>query len=141
MILRQSNKHLTKPEEYLTGKAHPSVFEGGWVDTLKMVKLAHDIRLDNIPPLVQLRVALEDKPLSGRDFFEPPGVWQQRQWAKDLGKGAYEVTQTFPHAGAFMVMLRVASRGVEFRHLPATDVFVAKDSKEEVKADAPKTNP
>lgn len=61
--------------------------------------------------------------------FQPPGVWQQRQWAKSLGGGVYEITQTFPHAGLFSVMFRVASRGVEYRHLPATDVTVAEGSK------------
>jgi YVTN family beta-propeller protein len=73
--------------------------------------------------------------------FEPPGVWQQRQWAKALGGGVYEVTQTFPHAGTFSVMFRVASRGVEYRHLPATNVTVTEGNKEDVKANAPKANP
>lgn len=61
--------------------------------------------------------------------FQPPGVWQQRQWAKGVGGGVYEITQTFPHAGVFSVMFRVASRGVEYRHLPATNVTVAEGSK------------
>lgn len=73
--------------------------------------------------------------------FEPPGIWQQRQWAKDLGGGLYEVTQTFPHASMFSVMFNVASRGVTYRDLPATSVAVTEGSKEDVKADAPKTNP
>jgi hypothetical protein len=72
--------------------------------------------------------------------FEPPGVWQQRQWAKGLGGGVYEVTQTFPHAGTFSIMFRVASRGIEYRHLPATNVVVNEGSKKDVKADAPKAN-
>jgi hypothetical protein len=41
----------------------------------------------------------------------------------------------------FSVMFRVASRGVEFRHLPATNVVVTEGSKEDVKAGAPKANP
>ena len=61
--------------------------------------------------------------------FQPPGIWQQRQWAKAVGEGVYEVTQTFPHAGTFSVMFRVASRGVEFRHMPATSVAVTEGSK------------
>ena len=73
--------------------------------------------------------------------FEPPGIWQQRQWAKDLGGGLYEVEQTFPHASMFSVMFSVASRGVSYRDLPATNVTVTEGSKEDVKADAPKTNP
>ena len=56
MIFRSTNAHLSGPGDYLTGKAHPTVFEGTWVDALKMVELAHQIRLENIPPLVGLKV-------------------------------------------------------------------------------------
>jgi YVTN family beta-propeller protein len=56
--------------------------------------------------------------------FEPPGVWQQRQWAKDVGEGEYEVSQVFPRAGLYKIMLRSASRGVSFADLPATSVTV-----------------
>jgi hypothetical protein len=56
--------------------------------------------------------------------FEPPGVWQQRQWAKDVGEGEYEVSQVFPRAGLYKIMLRAASRGVSFADLPATSVTV-----------------
>ncbi len=73
MILRRTNKHLKDPSEYLTGKAHPTVFEGSWVDAGKMVDLAHEIRADNIPPMVQLKVVEEDAAVLGQDFFEPFG--------------------------------------------------------------------
>jgi hypothetical protein len=56
--------------------------------------------------------------------FEPPGIWQQRQWAKEVGEGEYEVTQTFPRPGLYKVMLRVSSRGVAFADLQATLVPV-----------------
>ena len=56
--------------------------------------------------------------------FEPPGVWQQRQWAKEVSAGEYEVTQVFPRAGVYNVMVRVASRGVAFADLPFTRVSV-----------------
>jgi YVTN family beta-propeller protein len=56
--------------------------------------------------------------------FEPPGVWQQRQWARDLGGGLYEITQLFPHAGAYNIMLRVESRGARFADLPYTRVSI-----------------
>ncbi|MBE3069676.1 MAG: hypothetical protein IMZ66_05520, partial [Planctomycetes bacterium] len=59
MILRLTGKPIADPKEYLTGKAHPTVFEGSWVDDLKMVEMAHAIHLDDIPPMVQLRVAEE----------------------------------------------------------------------------------
>ena len=77
MILRSTNKQLTNPKDYLTGKAHPTVFEGSWVDALKMVKLAHEITAETIPPMVQLKVAEEDKAENGRDFFEPRGTTEK----------------------------------------------------------------
>lgn len=57
--------------------------------------------------------------------FEPPGVWQQRQWAKEVGKGVYETTQVFPRDGLYYVMLRVKSRGIWFNDLAYTPVPVA----------------
>ena len=77
MILRSTNKQLKEPQEYLTGKAHPTVFEGSWVDALKMVKLAHEITAETIPPMVQLKVLEEDTPVNGRDYFEPAGVTEK----------------------------------------------------------------
>jgi len=72
MLLRFTNKHLQDPaKEYLTGKAHPPVFEGSWVNDLKMVQMAHEITLEDLPPLALLKVVEEDAPLDGRDFFEP----------------------------------------------------------------------
>ncbi len=72
MILRKSNKHLKSEEEYFTGKAHPSVFEGSWVDESKMVQLAHQIPVDKIPPLVRLKVEEEETAKFGRDYFDLP---------------------------------------------------------------------
>ncbi len=72
-VFRASNKNVTKPEDYFTGKAHPTVFEGSNVDAIKMVKTAHAITKDTIPPLVKLKVVEEDTPENGRDFFELPG--------------------------------------------------------------------
>jgi hypothetical protein len=72
MIFRSSNKQLKDPKEYLTGKAHPPVFEGSWVDELKMVKAAHDMQLKKIPALVQLKVVEEDEPVPGKDMFDGP---------------------------------------------------------------------
>ena len=74
MLLRFTSKRLADPaKEYLTGKAHPTVFEGGWVNDLKMVQLAHEIAADELPPLALLKVVEEDAPADGRDFFEPGG--------------------------------------------------------------------
>jgi hypothetical protein len=73
MILRMSNKSVAGEKEYLSGKAHPTVFQGSEVDALKMIQMAHDITADALPPLVQLSVAEEDAAECGRDFFEPAG--------------------------------------------------------------------
>jgi hypothetical protein len=77
MILRSSNKHLASPKEYLTGKAHPTVFEGSWVDPLKMARAAHAILPGDVPPMIQLKVVEEDRPVNGRDFFEPAGLTER----------------------------------------------------------------
>ncbi|HJQ70438.1 MAG TPA: YncE family protein [Blastocatellia bacterium] len=83
--------------------------------------------------VVGLRFKLTDsvtsQPLTGlRDVqvlaFEPPGVWQQRQWARDLGDGLYEVMQTFPRAGLYNILLRVGSRGARFADLPNTRLTI-----------------
>jgi hypothetical protein len=73
MIFRRSNKNVPHIQDYLTGKAHPTVFDGSQVDALKMVELAHEITLGAVPPLVQLSVVEEDAAECGRDFFEPAG--------------------------------------------------------------------
>jgi YVTN family beta-propeller protein len=56
--------------------------------------------------------------------FEPPGIWQQRQYAKEVEAGVYEITQTFPHDGLFHVMVRAASRGTTYADFPFTIVQV-----------------
>jgi hypothetical protein len=59
---------------------------------------------------------------------EPPGVWQQRQWAHEIGEGVSEVTQSFPQVGLYRVMLQISSRGVGFPDLPFTEVTVLSDA-------------
>ncbi len=69
MILRSCYKTVAAPEDYLTGKAHPTVFDGAQIDALKMVNMAHGIAADATPPVVQLSVVEEDEPVVGRDYF------------------------------------------------------------------------
>lgn len=75
--------------------------------------------------------AVTKQPVKGLDdvqvlVFEPPGIWQQRQWAREVEDGVYEITQTFPHVGLFNVMLRIQSRGINYADLPFTSVTVEK---------------
>ncbi|HEX8492265.1 MAG TPA: YncE family protein [Pyrinomonadaceae bacterium] len=82
---------------------------------------------------VSLRFKITD-PLTGQPVggledvqilvFEPPGIWQQRQYAKEVEAGVYEIMQTFPHEAVFHVMVRVASRGTTYADLPFTRVAV-----------------
>ena len=73
MIFRSCNKPVASQDDYLTGKAHPTVFEGSQLDALKMVEMAHEITEDALPPLIQLRVVREDQAVPGRDFFTAGG--------------------------------------------------------------------
>lgn len=72
MILRRTSRLLKDPGDYLTTRAHPTVFEGSAVDDLAMVRLAHDMQADNLPPMVQLKVLEEEQPVRGKDFFDMP---------------------------------------------------------------------
>ncbi len=70
MIFRSSNKQVEKPADYLTGKAHPPVFDGKNLDPARMVTLAHEMTADALPPMVQLKVVEEDEGVVGRDYFD-----------------------------------------------------------------------
>jgi hypothetical protein len=70
MIFRTSNRVLAKPEDYLTGKAHPTAFQGSQVDAEKMVTLAHAITSEVLPPMVRIKVLEEDQAVLGRDYFD-----------------------------------------------------------------------
>jgi hypothetical protein len=74
MILRSTSKQLMTPQEYLTGKAHPTAFLGSALDPLRMVRLAHEITIETLPPVVRMSVVEEDVAENVRDFFEPAGV-------------------------------------------------------------------
>jgi YD repeat-containing protein len=70
MVFRRSNQRVETFEDYLTGKAHPTVFDGNTIDELRMINLAHEIKPEKVPPVVQLRVVDEDEPRLGIDYFE-----------------------------------------------------------------------
>lgn len=70
MIFRASNKSVLKSEDYLTGAAHPTVFEGKNLDVEKMIDMAHSMREDALPPWVELKVIEEQAFEPGRDYFD-----------------------------------------------------------------------
>jgi tetratricopeptide (TPR) repeat protein len=69
-IFRTTYKLVKKPEDYFTGIAHPSVFDGSQIDSLKMVEAAHAMTDETIPPVARIRVEQQDRSIVGRDYFD-----------------------------------------------------------------------
>ncbi|MCA9068331.1 MAG: hypothetical protein KDA84_05380, partial [Planctomycetaceae bacterium] len=70
MIFRMSNKQVETPDDYRTGKAHPTVFDGKQIDMVKMVNMAHEMTTETLPPFCQIEVVEEDLGKVGRDYFD-----------------------------------------------------------------------
>jgi YD repeat-containing protein len=70
MVFRRTNQRVETVEDYLTGKAHPSVFDGSTIDLWRAINLAHRIKPEKVPPVVQLHVIEEDEPRLGIDYFD-----------------------------------------------------------------------
>jgi len=60
MILRRNLATVSTRADYLSGLAHPAAFDGRLVRTGQMVAQAAELRPEDIPPLVRLRVIKED---------------------------------------------------------------------------------
>ncbi|HPW74357.1 MAG TPA: hypothetical protein PLJ32_00110 [Kiritimatiellia bacterium] len=70
-ILRITQKAVAKDEErYLTGAAHPVVFDAAQLDVEAMVRMAQAMTPEAIPPLVALRTVEDAKVQAGLDFFD-----------------------------------------------------------------------
>jgi len=69
LIFRQSQKGIQGESDYLTGRAHPTAFDGDKVDPMRMVKMAHGITADRLPPLAVLKVVEESPSTAGVDYF------------------------------------------------------------------------
>lgn len=46
--------------------------------------------------------------------LELPGIWQQRQFAREVAPGIYEIVQRFPRDGQYRVSVQIASQGLGF---------------------------
>lgn len=77
MILRATQKNLKTPDDFLTGLAHPVVFDAVNLNVEAMVKMAHDLSPTNIPAPVVLRTLKEAKAETGIDYFDlrPEGLF------------------------------------------------------------------
>lgn len=74
-IFRQSNTMVEAPEDYFTGKAHPVVFDGARIDEAKMVRLAHEMSPEKIPPVPLIKIIEETMIEPGKNYFETAGVY------------------------------------------------------------------
>lgn len=70
MLFRRTSKLVENESDYFKGKAHPTVFKSENVDLTKMVKQAHALRAENIPPLAHISVTEEMEEFPGRDYFD-----------------------------------------------------------------------
>ncbi|MCE9553501.1 MAG: hypothetical protein K8T91_09015 [Planctomycetes bacterium] len=73
MLFRTCQAGIASKEDYLSGKAHPSVFDGPKVQYVRLAEMAHALSERDIPSMVQLKVLEEESPRPGVDYFEPGG--------------------------------------------------------------------
>lgn len=97
MILRRSLAKVTSREAYLSGVAHPTVFDGDQISPGRMISLAASLRPGDIPPLMRLSVVQEDfasraglGELSERLFDTPSAI--ARIWRRLEGRSKMVVT-------------------------------------------------
>ncbi len=83
MIFRRGQKGIETDQDYLSSKAHPSVFDAKNIDLLKMVKLANELEVKDIPAMVGIKISEESgynegvDPLPSRlpnKLFDTPGA-------------------------------------------------------------------
>lgn len=75
-LLRASQTNVVAREDYLTPKAHPVVFNGEAVDTLRLAELSHTLTTNSLLPIVPLRILSDDsidKQIPNRDFYGTAG--------------------------------------------------------------------
>jgi hypothetical protein len=94
MILRRTLAPVETREDYLSGVAHPVVFDGSLLRPERMVAAAAALRPDEIPPLVRIAVVEEDfgataglAQLDERLFDTPSAiarVWRDFAWEREM---------------------------------------------------------
>ncbi len=87
-IFRRSNKMVVTAEDYFAGKAHPPVFDSKQLDEEKMVRIAHEMTPDKLPPVVIMEIVEETKMEAGVNYFEAPGSfpWQISDSPVSIGR-------------------------------------------------------
>lgn len=70
MILRRGQSHVRGDDRYyLSGIAHPSVFDAAKIDPERQIRMANGLQIGEVPPAVHLRVLSESPARSGMDYF------------------------------------------------------------------------
>ncbi len=72
-VLRKSLKGVMTDEDYLGPKAHPTAFPPNGLDLAKVSRLASELKLDEIPPVAIVRVAMEKT--------DNPSAWPECTYA------------------------------------------------------------
>lgn len=61
----------------------------------------------------------------GMLVFLSPGMWQQRQIARPLGDGVYEITINVPETGVYLLFVESPSQHIHYRDLPYLTLHAA----------------
>ena len=73
VILRSTLKSVKSRAAYYTGAAHPVVFDGRDLDSEAMVRMAHDMTLEDLPSFVMIRMVRETPAKPGVAYFDLGG--------------------------------------------------------------------
>ncbi|MWD29569.1 hypothetical protein E0K89_018985 [Aquicoccus sp. SCR17] len=103
MVYRRGRDGAAARYAYLSGAAHPAVFDAKGINLASMVTLANAIAPDEIPPVVQLQVLEETQAREGVDYFgeglderifDTPSaiarVWRSGAWRREMTLSAAE---------------------------------------------------
>lgn len=66
-IFRRGQLDINSDDDYLSGRAHPSAFDGKRLNPLNMIEQAHRLEVSEVPPMVRLRVKEENRGEAGTD--------------------------------------------------------------------------
>ncbi|MBQ9430248.1 MAG: hypothetical protein IJU44_01730 [Kiritimatiellae bacterium] len=69
-IFRHTLRNLKNDGDYLTGAAHPAVFNAGNLNAEAMAEMAHGLTEDDLVPMPVLRMVKETESAPGTDYFD-----------------------------------------------------------------------
>jgi hypothetical protein len=70
MILRATQRQVRQPQDYLTGAAHRPVLNPTNLVVDAMIRMAHSLSSNDVPPMVALRTLRDEAATPNRDFFD-----------------------------------------------------------------------